>query len=50
MFIEGAVIFINKGSLAVGRLFKTVIIFIGKGSLVVGGRSFEAAKAELYYC
>ena len=47
-FIKGAVIFVGEGSSAIKRSFKTATIFIGKRSLAIGGRSFEAARAELH--
>ena len=46
-FIGGAVVFIGKGGLAVGRLFKIAVTFIGKGSLVTKGRSFETTGAKV---
>ena len=43
-FINKAVTFVGKGSLAVKRLFKTAVTFIGRGGSAVGGRG-EASGA-----
>ena len=43
-FINGAVTFVSKGSLAVGRSFEIAVTFIGRGGSAVGGRG-EASKA-----